>query len=89
MTLSGLRGRTQRKDTLSALFEIHEKEKAVDLTKRGFTQRGDSSGLIRFSFDSQLFRFLPVLRTVRGPHKDGGDNAKKRGPDLTARRGPL
>ena len=68
MTLSGLRGRTQRKDTLSALFEIHEKEKAVDLTKRGFTQRGDSSGLIRFSI-------IPIFTSA--PNRPGTSQGRR------------
>ena len=31
----------------------------------------------------------PVFRTVRGPHRDGGDNAKKTGRDGTANSGPV
>jgi len=30
-----------------------------------------------------------VFRTVRGPHRDGGDNAKKTGRDGTANSGPV
>ena len=34
------------------------------------------------------WREWTVFRTVRGPHRDGGDNAKKTGRDGTVNRGP-